>query len=984
MGASIWTKFNQTLPFSCAQGRYGEMIFVQGHGVQSVRYQGFDPQDASAQAHEAGMDAPTLAPEITLAVTPVKYYVARVDVTKPGACYWSPPTVTFATSGAAPARATKALSYLNQSSVGEIVVSDGGKGYLVPPTVSLGNSHGSGAVVVANLDGTPPNPTGLHHWEIVEGPPFPDETELQAEDRSQFAAWRPVTINIPGTGSFTDASFPTATWDCTPPGVVFVGPMTLNYTVTGAGSGTGCKIRIGFYGATFWTRTTSPCSGGYCLAWGVSGVTIVAPGSGYSESSIVRVVIESSSFASSGKRLVLEGCTPGNARNTTTPRFKISSLSVTNQGSNYNVAPELKITSTSGFGAYAEASVAGGKIVGAALESGGGGYRTVPTVEVVSGGAEAFAVARPHLRGKYQCYYRYVDETPASKGGPIPGVLSPVKEIDCGNGTDHINWTCASGDRPARDSRKHNIEMWRTTSNQSTTLYRVALPALAAANFKDDLTDEELRNPDRTGYAAMPIVLPNGELNANRFVRPPNDKTVVVRFQDRMWYGVDTSGSEPNSIYFSEIDEPESVPDVNELVLQQNARDGDCIKALIPFGSTLLIMQTRRCYSLTYARKPLIDGSVTPLAYRGCMSQRCWDLHGGLCYAMDRHGIYSITPEGRLEELSGPIDDVFRTQINPLSTTWNFLVVDPKTRILRAFVCLNGENSTQPTAALCYSIDAKTWWTERYPQRITAGAVVQMFDMEHRVVYCAKPPNKAVVIDEGSYDLALGTIVSASVTNRGAGYRTPPEVTAPTVPGAKLQAVLDGRGGIGGIWILNGGHGWEPPAALTVTIGGPNDPTCTAPVQATATISVGSGPAYVPYRYKTGNLEYVTDGQKGGDADASRAISVTYRPQPSVCELIVRTYYNNSTHPRPNAVPRDRGAGFRSTVPDGAHRLDMGQLTKSTGSDTGVARAVLSGKTFEDQRSGDKHVSVEMLGARRTAAPVILYQLEVGGVTGEK
>ena len=38
--------------------------------------------------------------------------------------------------------------------------------------------------------------------------------------------------------------------------------------------------------------------------------------------------------------------------------------------------------------------------------------------------------------------------------------------------------------------------------------------------YVDDLTDEELRDEDRDEYEAMPIVLPNGDLNAMRFVPP--------------------------------------------------------------------------------------------------------------------------------------------------------------------------------------------------------------------------------------------------------------------------------------------------------------------------------------------------------------------------------------------------------------------------------------------------------------------------------
>lgn len=972
---TIASGFSGDKPISCAQGRYGDLIVVQGGGVAPRRWTG------SGACTNAGIVAPATAP--TVAPSAVKrYYVARIDVTKPGACYNAPPAVTVATPAVQPGgfRAAKATSYLSQSSVGEIIVTDGGKYYPDPPAVSLSATHGSGATFTATLDGTPPSATGLHHWEIVEGPPFADETELMPGDRSQFSAWRPVTLSIPGTGSATD-TFNIIGWDCASPAPVAL-PLTLSYTVTGAGAGTGCQIRIGFYGASYWTVTTEPtCVVGYSLAWGVSGITVVNPGSGYSESSVVRVEIAASG---AGKKLVLEGCTPGNARNTTTPRFKIASIAVGNQGSGYNVAPEIKIKSTTGFGAYAESTVTGGKVTAVSLETGGGGYRTVPTVTAVSGEAEAFAVARPHLRGKYQCYYRYIDDTTEANGGPIPSNLSPVTEVDTGEGTQRIDWTVTCPTNT--DGRALSIELWRTTGNQATALYRVATlfapfgdPTIT---WIDDLTDEEVRDANRQGYAAMPIVLPNGELNAMRFVPPPNDKAVAVRFQDRIWYGVDTSGSEPNSIYFSEVDEPESVPDVNEFVLQQNARDGDAVTALVPFGASLLIMQNRRCYSLSYAKKPLLDANVTPIAYRGCMSQRCWDTHGGMCYVMDRYGVYAISPSGESEDLSAPIADLFRTKIDFANTTWNFVVVDPKTRILRAFVAFAGDQSAgYPTRVLCYSLDAKTWWVERYPHRISAGVPALTADGEYRCVYATR--SGMALVDYGPVDIGRGSITEVTLTNRGAGYRKAPTVTVSGATGAELQAVLDGQGRLGGIWILSGGYDASSP---TITISPPDDPTCTAPAQATATCvatsATSSVPLHVPYRYKTGNYEYPTDAVKNGDADAPRAVSITYRPQPSTCEIALRMYYNNSDSPRPNVVPRNRGVGFRASVPDAAARLDMGKLTVEQGADSGVARSVLSGKSLEDMRSADRHVAIEVVGARRTPDPVVIYQLDAAGTVG--
>jgi hypothetical protein len=431
------------------------------------------------------------------------------------------------------------------------------------------------------------------------------------------------------------------------------------------------------------------------------------------------------------------------------------------------------------------------------------------------------------------------------------------------------------------------------------------------------------------------------------------------------------------------VDEPESVPKTNEIVLQQNSRDGDSITALMPFGASLIIMQNRRCYSLSFARKPLLDADITPLAYRGCLNQRCWDTHGGIGYAMDRSGIYAIAGSGEVQDLSAPIADMFRSRIDFSRSTWNFLVIDPVTRILRAFVFFTGDGDdpfNAPTRVLCYSIDTKTWWVERYPHRITAGVPMRLGN-DYRCAYAGK--GGVYLLDHGSTDLARGTITLVSVMDRGAGYRTPPAVTSEGIVGAEMQAVVDGQGGVSGVWILHGGRDADGPE---IALGPPNDPTCQSPRQATvyciATSPDSDTPTCPAYRYKTGNYEYPTDATKGGDVENPRSVSLTYKPQPSACEISMKMYYNNSPHPRPNIAPRTRNAGFRATTPDAASRLDMGKLTAEYGYDSGVATSVFSGKTLEDMRSADRHVSVELIGARRTSDPVIVYQLDVFGTTG--
>jgi hypothetical protein len=926
-----------------------------------------------------------------------------VDVSRPGDVYNAPPTVTFATPASPPTgfRAAKAKAYLDQASLNEIIVVDGGKHYPAPPSVTLGDSHGKNGVITPVLNGTPPAADSLTHYEIIQGPPFDDEWDANPTRRTQWATWGPVTLNINGSsGSVSKTVYIYHNACGKGPSDIqsyYPATLTLSYTISGA-TGTGAKARVNFYGqSVLETRCiTTPVGQNSIVYFNTSylvrSVSVEAAGSGYSTTNTVDITITPSvsydlstgnpyTSIPASKNIIIRGYPPGHADNASAQRFSLTGLTVTNGGSGYVVAPELQITSSSGFGAYGAVAVTNGVITTATLENGGGGYRLAPTVTILSGGAEAFAVARPHLRGKYQCYYRYVDDTPASRGGPIPSSLSPVTEIDAGEGAASITWSVTPPPAPqgsVGNLRSFTAELWRTTGDQALTLYRVG----TGNTLVDDLTDDELRDANRVGYAAMPIVLPNGEINANRFTPPPSNKAVVVRYQDRFWYGVDTSGSEPNSIYFSEVDEPESVPDINEVVIQQNARDSDAITALIPFGSALLIMQSRHAYSLSFSKQPLLDADVSPIGNRGCLGQRCWDIHAERCYVLDRHGLYAIDKGGSQEDVSAPIEDIFQSRIDWSNSTWNFVCVDPVTKVVRAWVAFKEDNSLgHPTRALCWSIDTKTWWMERYPMRISAGATLPIGGGDHRSVCGAD--GGVYVLNEGHLDVARGAITSVTLTNKGAGYRTPPTVTNSSGVGAELQAVINGEGQVTGVWIINPGHGYT---AGSLTFSAPDDPTCASPVTAAATFTATPGASnttlYPVYRYKSGNMQFASD-TNSQNPPQRRDITLTYKPQAAACEVAARLYYNNSKHSRPNVVNRNRGIGFTMNTVDGAARLDMAKQTTRTGYDAGVAKASFSGRTLEDIQSSDNHVAVELIGARKNADPVVVYGLNVAGVVGD-
>jgi hypothetical protein len=415
--------------------------------------------------------------------------------------------------------------------------------------------------------------------------------------------------------------------------------------------------------------------------------------------------------------------------------YSVHSVSVANSGTGYMSPPVITFyphpQDYLGGGAAATCAInSAGQITGVTVLA-GGRYSLPPTAAIADTSAKALAVVAPTIKGIYQCCIRYLDDTPESQGGPIPSSISELKEIDATTGLQSLTWSL---NNQGMESRVHAIELWRTTADQSVVLYRVARidkvdGVFTTTSYVDTLTDLDLLDTDRNTvasnvsgvYGLMPIVLPSGQVNARRFDPPPQTMAVGCMFQDRAWYAVDTTGSKPNSLYYSEVDEPESVPESNELVVQENAIDSDAIVALIPFGGSMLIAQNRHVYRLQYVSQPIIDASITLVSYRGAMNSRCWDVFGGVAFIADDYGVYAF--DGSQEQaISAPIDNYWRDGIIDFTKRKYFYVkASPQERVIRFFYC-QAADGIYPKRALCYSLSTQAWWEETFPQAMSHAA----------------------------------------------------------------------------------------------------------------------------------------------------------------------------------------------------------------------------------------------------------------------
>lgn len=442
--------------------------------------------------------------------------------------------------------------------------------------------------------------------------------------------------------------------------------------------------------------------------------------------------------------------------------YRITSVSVTAAGTGYVGSPRVIFSGDSMGGAVAEAVLDSSGGIGSVRLLEGGDYRTVPTAVIVADSAYenrqavALVEAAPGIQGKYWCAIRYIDDTTAAKSGPIPSNISELTAVEVTSNAGSLAWSWSN---TGMEDRVNQIELWRTTADQVLVLYKVATVSRTTTSYTDTLSDVQLSDPTRTGFQSLPITLPNGQVNARRFTPPPQNKRAVAIFQDRAWYGVDVPGrtfagvtdsaaAEPNTLYFSEADEPESVPETNQLVIQDNVRGQDRITALMPFGGGMVVFQERYCYRLSFVSQPLIDANITLIGQRGCLNQRCWDTYDNVAYVVDHSGMYALDGSNAV-----PLSDAVETFwsdgiIHFASSKWFFVRVDPNTRVVRFF---HSVSAGFPDRALCIHPVTKAWWVEIYAQTFAASECLTSGGRQQLIV--GGGGGRLVQLDAGTQDL---------------------------------------------------------------------------------------------------------------------------------------------------------------------------------------------------------------------------------------
>jgi hypothetical protein len=694
--------------------------------------------------------------------------VVAVGISAAGTGYTAPPSVAFSGGGGAGAAA---VAHMAGTQVESIVITNAGTGYSSAPSVSLSGGGGTGAAATAAVFSGTLLPMSFFQGRSgevygvdgagrgiridcgatqaisigVQKPQLaPAVTASAFVFNKQLAAIQLVRrgIGYHATPTIT-LSGGTPTTPATARAVMNNGRLD-SIVVETAGSGYQAAPSVGITGGFAVDATF-----GVTVSGRVDEVQIRNGGSGYTSNetttpavvfstaqglfnayavplvdergriSTIQVLAAGTGATTTGVTATITGGGGSGASLSVDMRYTVTGATVTYGGSRHSVPPVLTFRSNradaTGFGAQASAIVANQVVTGVTVTA-GGDYALPPSLVIEDTRGEAEAVMEPVLRGSYFCAVRYVDQ-----GRDTVSAISDLTEVNAIDGSDSLSWSFT---HTAVDPRVTAMELWRTSANQAVLLYRVATiqktDAAWSAGYTDTTTDRNLIDAERDGYAMMPVTLPSGALNARRFGVLPGNYAVGVMFQDRAWFAADTSGNAPNSLMFSEVDEPESVPFENEIVLQENAGERDSIVTLVPLGGEMLIAQTGHLYSLRYVAQPVIDASFTLVAYRGALNSRCAAVLGGVAFFADSYGMYAF--DGSQEKpISAAVDNYWREGIIDFSKSHLFHVsTDYDSKIVRFHYCQSGDS--EPTRALCHCLATEAWWEEEYPVAVTASA----------------------------------------------------------------------------------------------------------------------------------------------------------------------------------------------------------------------------------------------------------------------
>lgn len=434
-------------------------------------------------------------------------------------------------------------------------------------------------------------------------------------------------------------------------------------------------------------------------------------------------------------------------------------------------------------------------------------------------------------------------------------------------------------------------------------------------------------------------------------------------------YAIRPPECERNAIYYSEPDEPQSVPRTNIITIQEQVEDEDEIVGIHSFGAYLYILKEHHIYTFSFVRQPRIDGQARLLCHRGAFNKACWDTHEGVAYLMDSSGCYVLGMNGAFESISERIQNLWRDgTIDITNTKWFHVKVDKRFNLVRFYVRFTGDLGARPRRALCYNIRSGDWWTETGPMEISA---LTSLDEEGERINLGAGQNDIVV------DMSHGESDMVATEIRGTVSAATAEVIADSTAsftdalvGAPI-AILDqnGRGQVRTILSI---------ISSTVISVSPTLSPLFSYAQNTFDPVPDVGSKYmiggIPYAFRTGLYDFVVD-----DDQNRRAAVLDYRPTTKEYVIWSRRYLDRNAEPEVNWDALDLGATGVFTIPNTPETwIKTTRDTAGAGKQPGVARMPFSGKK-EDLSNRAYSIAIEFEGIKGDE-PIDIFELTLEGI----
>ena len=423
-------------------------------------------------------------------------------------------------------------------------------------------------------------------------------------------------------------------------------------------------------------------------------------------------------------------------------------------------------------------------------------------------------------------------------------------------------------------------------------------------------------------------------------------------------YVIAPDSAKRRQLLYSETDEPESVPEVNEVTVQQMTNVDDEIVGAIPFGSAMYILGKRHKYALSFTRTPAKDGSVRFVDDRGAFNHYCWDIHESQIYVMDSAGAYVFSGSNS-NQISAQIQDYWRQDGSgdkiDLTKSSNFHVqADRVKEKIYFFVAFTGDSGDYPTRALVYNVRRQNWDAMEYPVMVGASTFVEKSGQTRTIL--GAESSKVHLVDEGTTDIITAEVrgTASSSTNN-----TIVKTGGDGSGDGNFVAAMAGAS----VYIYEGtGKGQRRTISSISATTGTVSANWTTNPDTTSKYVVGA----VEWNWKSQSMAFPEDNTRN-----KREVAVSFKPTTGDQRVDMRFYYNNDTTPTANAISQKLGDAveIQETNKEDAvifMDADRSALEDSTGREKFRFDGMYSAASH-----GDHKVQVELRGFSADDVPEI-------------